>query len=67
MNSSIVLQGNTNPISSGVMFISSIARGGGGGESFDQSGTSGTPEGTKFPGDLCRSCCINQEGGHLQM
>lgn len=64
IHSSLVLQGSTNPISSGVMFISSFA--GGGGEPFDQSGTSGTSEGSNFPGVPCHSCSISQEG-HLQM
>lgn len=65
IQSSFVLQGNTNPISSSVMFISSSA-GRGGGEPFDQSRTSGTPEGSNFPGVLCHSCSVKQEG-HLQM
>lgn len=64
---SLVLQGSTNPISSSVMFISSFAGGGGGGgEPFDQRGTSGTSEGSNFPGVPCHSCSISQEG-HLQM
>lgn len=66
IHSSLVLQGSTNPISSSVMFISSFAGGGGGGEPFDQSGTSGTSEGSNFPGVPCPSCSISQEG-HLQM
>lgn len=64
IHSSLVLQGSTNPVSSGVLFISSVA--GGGGEPFDQSGTSRTSEGSNFPGVSYRSCSISQEG-HLQM
>lgn len=61
---SLVLQGSTNPASSGVLFISSFA--GGGGEPSHQSGTSRTSEGSNFPGVSCHSRSTSQEG-HLQM
>lgn len=64
IHSSLVLQGSTNPVSSGVLFISSFA--GGGGEPSHQSGTSRTSEGSNVPGVSCHSCSTSQEG-HFQM